>query len=103
MVGKALRLIRVFHDIRPVDLAKTLGISRSHLCEIERGKKEPTLDLVKKYAVAFELPMSTIIFFAEEIRDRKNSRLRFKGSVNEKIVTFMSMVERFEKRSQLEQ
>jgi transcriptional regulator with XRE-family HTH domain len=100
MVGKALRLIRVFHDMRPIDLAKKLGVSRSHLCEIERGKKEPSFDFVKRYASTFDLPMSTIIFFAEELRDRKNAKQRFKGSVNEKIVTFMSMVERFDERSQ---
>lgn len=42
MIGEALRLIRVYHDLKQSDLADRLGISQSHLSEIERSKKAPS-------------------------------------------------------------
>jgi transcriptional regulator with XRE-family HTH domain len=67
MMGEALRLIRVFHEVKQAELARRLGISKSYLSEIEKGSKEPTLSLVEKYAAQFELPASSIMFFAENV------------------------------------
>ncbi len=43
MLGEALRLIRVFHDLKQNELARQLGVSQSHLSDIERGEKTPSL------------------------------------------------------------
>ena len=45
MLNEALRLIRIFHDMTQKDLAARLKIVPSYLCEIEAGKKEPTMHL----------------------------------------------------------
>lgn len=75
MFGEALRLVRSFHDMNQSELAKDLGISRSYLSEIESGKKVPSLDLLQKYASQFDIPLSALVFFSEQIdepaRDRK--------------------------------
>lgn len=68
MLGQALRYIRVFHDLKQVEAAHQLGISKSHLSEIESGRKTPSLQLLEKYAEVFELPVSSIFFFAENAR-----------------------------------
>ena len=83
MLSEALRLIRVFHDLNQSDLAEQIEISRSYLSEIEGGKKEPSLELIKKYSVRFNIPVSSIMFFAENLslihisspRDRQKSRM----------------------------
>ncbi|MBE9174312.1 helix-turn-helix transcriptional regulator [Synechocystis salina LEGE 06155] len=69
MLHKALKLMRVFNQIKQKDLAQYLDISRSHLSEIESGKKRPSVDLLEKYSEVFDVPMSNIIFFSEYIED----------------------------------
>ena len=67
MLGEALRLIRVFHDLKQTETATKLGISKSYLSEIESGAKEPTLQLIGRYAETFDLPVSSILFFSENM------------------------------------
>lgn len=65
MIKEALRLIRVYHTMKQADLAAKLEISQSHLSEIEKGHKQPTLELLQKYADVFSMPLSSILYFAE--------------------------------------
>lgn len=69
MLGEALRLIRVYHDLKQKQVAEQLGISTSYLSEIEKGHKTPSLDLVQRYSDIFGLPVSSIMFFAESVED----------------------------------
>jgi transcriptional regulator with XRE-family HTH domain len=66
-LAEALRLLRVFHDVSQTGLADRLGISKSFLSEIESGKKEPTLNLLSRYAAEFDVPLSSLLFFAESV------------------------------------
>jgi len=66
-LAEALRLLRVFHDISQTELADRLQISKSFLSEIESGKKEPTLQLLSRYATEFEISISSLLFFAEGV------------------------------------
>ena len=66
-LAKALRLLRVFHDISQTQLADSLEVSKSFLSEIESGKKEPTLQMLSRYAEEFGIPRSSLLFFAERI------------------------------------
>jgi transcriptional regulator with XRE-family HTH domain len=65
VIKDALRLIRVFHNLKQGALAQKLGVSQSHLSEIEGGQKQPTFDLLEKYAKVFDMPVSSIVYFAE--------------------------------------
>ncbi len=67
MQHEALRLVRVFHDMSQVALAERLGISKSYLSELEAGKKQPTVELLQKYASTFNMPLSSLVFFAENV------------------------------------
>jgi transcriptional regulator with XRE-family HTH domain len=66
-IAESLRLLRVFHDLSQTGLADRLGISKSFLSEIESGKKEPTLNLLSRYATEFDVPLSSLLFFAESV------------------------------------
>ena len=50
----ALTLMRVAEGLTQEDLAKALNVSKSHICEIEKGKKMPSLDLVEGYTQHFK-------------------------------------------------
>ncbi len=81
MLNEALRLVRVFHDLSQKELAEKLGISKSYLSEIEAGKKTPTLDLLNRYSEVFDIPVSSILFFSENLNN---------GTRTEKLRTFVS-------------
>lgn len=77
MFGEALRLVRSFHDMNQSELALALGISRSYLSEIESGKKVPSLELLQKYASRFDVPLSALVFFSEQVDEpARDKRVR---------------------------
>lgn len=96
MLNEALRLIRVFHDLKQNELAERLNISQSHLSEVENGKKTATSELVTKYAQEFDLPVSSIWFFDEKLEEGASSKIieRARGVIADKILDFLRIVER---------
>ena len=93
MINEALRLIRVFHDLKQRDLAERLGISTSHISEIEKGVKSPSLALVARYAHVFGLPVSSIMFFAEELPHAKAGE-RVRSKIAGKVLDILRLIER---------
>ncbi len=90
MISDALRLIRVFHDLRQKELAEKLGIASSHLSEIEHGKKQPTLQLLEAYAAQFNMPVSSIMFFSERMNDSHAERIRMQ--LSKKVVALLDFI-----------
>jgi transcriptional regulator with XRE-family HTH domain len=80
MLGEALRLLRVYHDMKAGELAIKLGISPSYLSEIEREKKTPSVALIEKYAEVFKTRPSAIMFFYEQLDDMTEKQPRSVGS-----------------------
>ena len=70
MINRALRLLGVYHDLKQKDLAAHLGISPSHLSEIESGTKSVSYDLLEKYAEVLKVPVSTITIFADASKSK---------------------------------
>jgi transcriptional regulator with XRE-family HTH domain len=65
IISEALRLLRVYSDLNQKGLANRLGLSRSYLCQLESGDRLPTLEVLNKYAKAFDVPLSSILYLAE--------------------------------------
>ena len=96
MLCEALRLIRVFHDLNQTQLAVQLGISKSYLSEIESGKKQPKIELVERYASEFSLPVSSILFFSENLKNPSDSAKaadKARGVIAHKVIDFLRLVE----------
>jgi transcriptional regulator with XRE-family HTH domain len=93
MINEALRLIRVFHDIKQFELAERLKVSKSHISEIESGNKMPSLDLIEKYSVEFRIPVSAIMFFAEEIPNAKRGE-KARTKIASTVLDLLSFIER---------
>lgn len=98
MLNEALRLIRVFHDIKQNEAAQKLGISKSYLSEIEKGHKEPSLDLLRKYEAAFDIPASSIMFFSENM-GKSTAKEKARTFVASKIISMMRFVEERSERT----
>lgn len=92
MLGEALRLIRVYHDLKQKQAAERLGVSTSYLSEIERGQKTPTLDIIERYARTFDMPISAIMFFAESL-DRKGTLDQARTFVAGKVLSLLQFLE----------
>lgn len=67
MIHQALKLLRTSHSLSQVELAQKLNLSKSHVSEIESGKKQPTWALLQKYSLVFSVPVSSICYLAESL------------------------------------
>lgn len=66
-MGEALRLLRIFNGYKSAELAKMLELSQSYVSELENNKKQPTMDVLDKYARVFDMKRSTLLLFAESL------------------------------------
>ena len=97
-MGEALRLLRIFNGYKSAELAKKLELSQSYVSELENGKKQPTMEVLDKYAKVFEMKKSTLMLFAEtlegeEIKNDKKQRIARGGM---KLLKILEKVGEFE-------
>jgi transcriptional regulator with XRE-family HTH domain len=93
MINEALRLIRIFHDLKQFEVAEKLGVSKSHISEIEKGSKSPSLELINKYADEFNIAPSSIMFFAEELPGAQRGG-KVRAKIASKVLDILKFVER---------
>lgn len=67
LVNESLRIIRLYWGKTQAELAKDLGVSQSFISEIEKSKREVSLDLLGRYSRALKVPMSSLLLFAESV------------------------------------
>ena len=75
-IQEALRLLRIFHDFQQKELAALLGISKSYISELESAKRTPTIKLLERYAKVLDVPVSSIVFLAENIDVNNSSQIQ---------------------------
>ncbi len=96
MISEALRLLRVFHDLKQNELAARLDLSKSYISELEKGHRTPSLDVIGKYSKEFNIPTSSIMFFSENL-DKAGSGSwsagNAKRAISKKVIGFLQLVE----------
>ena len=92
MISEALRLIRVFHDMKQNEAAEALGLSKSYVSELENGHKAPSMEVIEKYSEVFSIPPSSILFFSESI-GRDNADQSIKNAIADKVISFLKLIE----------
>jgi transcriptional regulator with XRE-family HTH domain len=93
MLHRALRLLRTYHHLKQTELAERLGISGSYLSEIEAGDKEPSMDLLMKYAEIFKMPVSSILLFSEKMEEGGKRRTKLRVEAADKILRLLEFLE----------
>lgn len=96
MFGQALKLLRRYQGLNQSALAKRLGVSRSYISELESGNRTPSLDLLGRYADIFNIPISSLVFFAEALEDKENipGRLeKAKGVIAKKVIALLTVLD----------
>ncbi|WP_202034311.1 helix-turn-helix domain-containing protein [Rhizobium rhizogenes] len=67
MINDALRLLRLYLGLSQKELATELEISQSMVSEVESGTKAVSMELLERYSEKFDVRMSQLLFFAEEL------------------------------------
>lgn len=78
-MGEALRLLRIFNGYKSAELAKMLELSQSYVSELENNKKQPTMEVLDRYAKVFDMRKSTLMLFAESLetdKEKMNNKQR---------------------------
>jgi transcriptional regulator with XRE-family HTH domain len=60
-LGSRIRALRRERGWTQVEMAEMLGVDRSYLSEIETGKKDPSLRVLKTIADGFKLSLSQLV------------------------------------------
>ncbi|MBU9632078.1 helix-turn-helix domain-containing protein [Burkholderia multivorans] len=68
-ICEALRLIRVYHDLKQKEISVRVGVGTPTISMLESGQRQPSVDVLQKYADAFGVPMSSILFLAEQLAE----------------------------------
>lgn len=96
MLNRALRLLRTYHQLSQLELAKKLGLSNSYLSEIETGLKAPSIDILQKYSELFRMPVSSIMLFAEEMESGRKFGSKLRIASADKILKLLEWLEQRE-------
>lgn len=66
-IGKGFRIARVLKDVNQGEAAKGLNISANYLSLIETGDRTPSMKLLKKAQLYYNVPMSVLLHDSEAI------------------------------------
>ena len=90
-LNRALKLMRVYHDMKQADLAEKLEVTKSYVSEIEAGNKTPSMDVLNQYAKVFDIPLSSILFFAENV-EKPTKISKAQGIISGKIISLLDFI-----------
>ena len=93
MLYRALKMLRSYHQFKQIDLAKKLGISNSYLSEIESGEKTISIELLEKYSEIFDIPVSSIMLFSEQIDNNQKPGSKLKVAAANKILRLLEWID----------
>lgn len=91
-IGEALRLMRRINGLSQKDLADELGISPTYVSELERDNRDPSLSVIKRYAEFFEIPVSSLLLFAENVDPDSGTSSKF---VSQRLLEMMRLAGKF--------
>lgn len=72
LIGRRIRLLRTAKNLTQTGLAKEMGISQTHLCNIECGRVPVTLPNLLKLHSLLECNMSSFLVDLDEQADAKD-------------------------------
>ena len=73
-IGNAIKDLRQKQGLNQNDFAIKCGLSQSYLSSIEKGRKEPTLNILKQIAKTLSIPMPVLVFFSIDKDDIEESK-----------------------------
>jgi transcriptional regulator with XRE-family HTH domain len=92
MIGDVLKRTRTIYGYKASEMSSMLGISKSYLSEIENNKKQPSLDLLKRYSDILGIKLSSLILLSEDFEEasKRNKSQEFIKQMMLRLINFMS-------------
>ncbi len=69
--GLIIRRLRESESLSQAELAASLGITRVYLSQLENGKKQGSLDVLREIAGRFDVPLSLLLAWNESNDESK--------------------------------
>lgn len=91
MLNRALKIVRQYHNLNQTQLAGKLSLSTSYISELESGKKEPTLEVLDRYAKAFNMSMSSLLVFSETL-DGTHSKSKARAFFSKRMLNILEWI-----------
>jgi transcriptional regulator with XRE-family HTH domain len=92
LLGSRLKQLRQEQDLQVERVAEWVRVDRTHIYNVERGEKEPSIDLLSRLATAYHVDMVDLFTFPEEhVRHRWRELARI--IPNAKLASLVAMVE----------
>ena len=66
-ISEAVKSLRTLYGFKQKEFAERIGVSTSYLCEVEKGKKTPTIHVLEKIADLFDIQVSILMILAEKL------------------------------------
>lgn len=61
-----LRMARIYAGWTQAQMAEALEVRASYVSDLEAGRRPIGLSILRKYAQALQIPLSSLVFFMEE-------------------------------------
>jgi len=74
--GATIKLLRTAEGLPQKDLAEKLGVSRSYLCQIEKEAREPSMDLLRRIADEFGMPVGLLVTDESDVNPELSGKLQ---------------------------
>ena len=71
MYNEVIRLLRIANDMTIKELAEKMGLRNAYICDVERCRRNPSLETLEKYSLIFGIPLSQLMIFDEK-REKLN-------------------------------
>ena len=90
-IGMRIKTMRLKNNIYQTVLAKEIGISQTHMSNIESGRAGLTLENLVKMVIIFNCSIDEIVFGKEEVKQEQGMDV-FKNCTMQDIVQAMQML-----------
>lgn len=85
-LGLKIKLFRVAAGLKQQEVAKALGVTVNFISMIERGKRQPTVEFLRRFAKLLKLPASVLLWEPSQSQDAQNGT----EDLNRKLTALMA-------------
>jgi len=89
-LGETIKQCRNVKKLTLAQLSESSGISVSHLCLLEKNKREPSISAVESIANALGLPVSVLVFLAAQRDEVTDLNASYIEAISSNIMDLMA-------------
>lgn len=89
MTTRVLKLMRQYHELTQLELAKSIGLSPDRIQALETGTGSASRAELKLYSEFFDVPLKSLLFLSEAVRGNASVRSRMSKFMSKKCVDLL--------------